>query len=245
MKSVRFLFANLLAVLMVCALAFGLQQVAIHYGPLAAVAAFGVVMTLPLALVPQGSVFGAAATTAINTPTRTGDLLYLPVAAAAKIFMGTLVARDSAGRAVPASNTNGLRVVGRAEETVDNSAGSAGDLSINIRLGCFKFANSAGDAVDPDDVGKLAVVEDDNTVAETASNMVAAGRVIALESDGVWVDTRFAYFGPRKVITIASVQEATANGSDAATTQALANALKAKYNTLQAEVAALASSLFG
>jgi hypothetical protein len=42
---------------------------------------------------------------------------------------------------------------------------------------------------------------------------------------------------------VTSVQEATANGSDAATTQALANSLKIKYNAAQVDVAALQTEL--
>lgn len=38
---------------------------------------------------------------------------------------------------------------------------------------------------------------------------------------------------------LTSVQEATANGSDLATTQALANSLKIKYNAAQVDIAAL------
>lgn len=45
------------------------------------------------------------------------------------------------------------------------------------------------------------------------------------------------------VAALTSVQEATANGSDPATTQALANSLKIKYNALQADVAALHTTL--
>ena len=201
--SLRQIAAMLLVVALVC---FGLAAVSEQYGPALAVGLFLLVSTLSAPAV--GYQLGMAATAAVNTPTRTGDIVYLPLAAATKIFAGTLVARDAAGRAVPASDTAGLRAIGRAEETVDNSAGSAGDLSINIRLGCFKFANSATNAVDADDVGKLAVVEDDMTVAETSTNKVCAGRVMSVESDGVWIDTRFAYYGPKTLIVAITGGEA-------------------------------------
>lgn len=72
--------------------------------------------------------------------------------------------------------------------------------------------------------------------AEVGTANGAAGDVIVI------VDT------PETVIVatavaIASVQEATANGADPATTQALANSLKAKYNTLQTDVANLRAAL--
>lgn len=180
----------------------------------------------------------AAATAARNTDTRPGDLLSLPLAAATKIFLGTLVARDSAGRAVPASDTAGLRVVGRAEETVDNSAGAAAALSIEIRLGCFKFTNSGTAAVDADDVGKMAVVEDDQTVAETSTNLVTAGRITAVDSDGVWVDTRHAFYGPKSLPTLASTNGTFAAAADDA-------AVKVEGEKVGDDVRALHASLFG
>lgn len=42
---------------------------------------------------------------------------------------------------------------------------------------------------------------------------------------------------------VTSVQEATANGSDLATTQALANSLKIKYNAAQVDIAALRTTV--
>jgi hypothetical protein len=180
----------------------------------------------------------AAATTPIDTPTRAGHFVYLPLAAATLIFAGTLVARNADGRAVPASDTAGLRVIGRACETVDNSAGAAGDLSINIEPGIFKFANSATAAVDADDVGKLAVVEDDNTVAETSDNKVAAGRVVEVASDGVWIDTRYAAFGLRSVPALTSADGVAAAAADLA-------ALKTEAEKIGDDVRAIHAAIFG
>lgn len=184
-----------------------------------------------------------SATSAVNTPTRTGDLVYLPLAAATIIYAGSLVARDSAGRAVPASDTAGLRVVGRAEETVDNSAGAADALSINIRLGVFKYANSAANAIDADDVGKLAIVEDDMTVAETDTNLVVAGRILAVDSDGVWIDTRAAYFGFKTVpaLTVGAALAAIAGGESP--TEAEHNAIITQINLIRTDLIALRAGL--
>ncbi|HEY4247816.1 MAG TPA: hypothetical protein VGM64_13255 [Lacunisphaera sp.] len=173
-----------------------------------------------------------------NTDARPGELVYLPLAAATIIYLGTLVARDAAGRAVPASDTAGLRVIGRAEETIDNSAGAPGALSINIRLGCYKFDNSATQAVDADDIGKMAVVEDDQTVAETSANNVCAGRITGVESDGVWVDTRQAFYGPRTLVALTSTDGVMAAAVDDAAT-------KAEGEKIGDDVRALHASLFG
>lgn len=229
----RFLALSLLTVL---TFAFTLMCIEQAYGTLAAA---GVFVGVNLLLAPKaGHVFAMAATAARNTDARPGDLLSLPVAAATTIWAGTLVARDAAGRAVPASDTAGLRAVGRAEETVDNSAGAAGDLNISIRIGCFKFANSATEAVDADDVGKMAVVEDDQTVAETSANKVSAGRITGVDSDGVWVDTRFAFYGPKTVPTLTSTNGTMAAAADDAAT-------KAEGEKIGDDVRALHDSLFG
>ena len=139
----------------------------------------------------------AAATAQINTPERQGKVTAYPVAASTKIFAGTLVALDSSGNAVPASDAAGLRVIGLAQEDADNSAGLAGALKVATKNGVFQLNNSTGDAVDANDKGKICYVEDDNTVSETGgTHKVKAGRVLDVGADGVWVDTDFASVVP-------------------------------------------------
>lgn len=138
----------------------------------------------------------SAATAEINTPERPGATTSYPVAATTKIFAGALVALNSSGNAVPAADTAGLRVVGRAEASVDNSAGSAGDLTVDAKEGVFLYNNSATDAVDANDRGKLCFIEDDNTVSEAgATHRVVAGRVVDVTAAGVWVDVRAGQAG--------------------------------------------------
>lgn len=135
----------------------------------------------------------AAATSAVNTPMKHGEIVEYPVAASTALYAGTLICLDSSGNAVNAADTAGLRVIGRAESDVDNSAGAAGDLKVQIRRAVFRFANSGTNAVDADDKGKICFVEDNQTVAETSTNKVIAGRVHDVDTDGVWVDvTEFA-----------------------------------------------------
>lgn len=133
-----------------------------------------------------------AATANIDTPELSRSIFELPIAADTHVFAGTLAAADSAGRVVPAADSNGLRVLGRAEAEVDNRDGAAGALGVLIKQGIFRFNNSETNAVDPDDVGKVCFVEDDLTVAETSTHKVVAGRVVNVDDDGVWVDTRYA-----------------------------------------------------
>ena len=135
----------------------------------------------------------AAATAPINTPERFGGVVSYPVAAATNIYAGTLVAVNTSGQAVPAADAANLKVVGRAEADALNGSGAAGDLSVPIKRGTFRFANSGSDAVDADDVQKVCYVADDTTVREgTGTNSIKAGLVLAVDADGVWVDTALA-----------------------------------------------------
>jgi len=132
-----------------------------------------------------------AATRNYNTPERVTEVYVLPVAAATHIYAGTLVAVNSSGNAVPAADSSGLLVVGRAEEEVNNT-GSAGDLTILVKRGVFAFDNYGSDLVDGGDRQNFCYVYDDHTVrAAGGSNNIRAGLVAGLDTDGrVWVDTR-------------------------------------------------------
>lgn len=126
-----------------------------------------------------------------NTVRREGDEVSLPVAAATKIFAGSLVARDSSGNATPGAVATTLLGMGRAEEYVDNSAGGAGDKTVRIRKGVFEFANSAaGDAITRAEIGKDCYIVDDQTVAKTdgGSTRSIAGRIFDVDATSVWVE---------------------------------------------------------
>lgn len=132
----------------------------------------------------------AALTEARDTPERTGELVAVGVASNTVIYSGAMVAVSATGYAVPASDTAGLKVLGRAEATVDNS-GTAGDgaQTIVVRRGVFRWTN--GNAFTVADVGTLCYVEDDYQVqkAAAATHDIIAGLIIAVDAQGVWVDT--------------------------------------------------------
>lgn len=170
----------------------------------------------------------SAATTALNIDERPGNFLALIIAAATTVFLGTLVARDAAGKAVPASDTAGLRVMGRAEQ-----GGTAGE-TIQVKRGIFRYNNSATNALTAASVGKLCVVEDDNTVASTSTNKIVAGRVVEVDTAGVWVDTTD--------IPLAAIPAATStNGVAAATAPAAATSTDGVAAAASADLAALAA----
>jgi len=124
-----------------------------------------------------------------NTQMKDGELIAVPIAAAKKIFAGSLVAANATGYATPGAVADTLTYLGRSEETVDNM-GADGALSVLVRRGkAFKFANSAADAVTQASMGKVCYIEDDQTVSATSATGArsAAGIVIGVETDGVWV----------------------------------------------------------
>lgn len=125
-----------------------------------------------------------------TTPERAGEEYSFGVAAAKKLYAGALVALNASGYATLGATATGLIGVGRAEEMVDNSAGSDGDLTVRVRAGIFRFGNSsAGDLIAIADIGKTAWIVDDQTVAKTSASSTRspAGTIVDVDSQGVWV----------------------------------------------------------
>lgn len=128
------------------------------------------------------------------TPDRKGEVLELPAAAAKKFFAGALGALDAAGRATPGAVATTLKGLGRVEAFADNSAGAAGAITVRIRMGCFRWANSAsGDAITTADIGADAYIVDDQTVAKTngTNTRSVAGKIVDVDAQGVWVRSGF------------------------------------------------------
>lgn len=115
----------------------------------------------------------------------------LPVKAATTIHQGGMVQIDAAGYAVPASATAANVTVGRAEASANNSAGANGAISVKVRSGVFRFANSAaGDLIARTEIGKAIFVVDDQTLAKTdnAAARPKAGTCFDVDAQGVWVE---------------------------------------------------------
>jgi hypothetical protein len=118
-----------------------------------------------------------------------GREINLKLKASTTIYIGSMVAVDTNGLAVPASNTASYLVIGRADGDTVTSAAS-GDYFIRVNKGVHKWANSSGAPVVQATVGKNCLVEDDQTVTITASNNVVAGVVDSIDADGgIWVST--------------------------------------------------------
>lgn len=115
-----------------------------------------------------------------------------PVAASVVLFAGALVAINASGYAVPGSTATTLKGVGVATGRVDNSAGTAGALSVEVSGACWPFKNSAStDAITRADIGKTVYIVDDQTVALTSGSStrsLAGGQVWDVDVDGtVWI----------------------------------------------------------
>lgn len=114
------------------------------------------------------------------------------LAASAKLYAGSLVSVNSSGYAVAGRATATDKVLGVSRKLVDNTGGSAGDVTAKeIETGTFLFANSSSsDEITAADIGAWCYVVDDNTVAKTdnSSARPKAGRIAGVDSSGVWVE---------------------------------------------------------
>lgn len=126
-----------------------------------------------------------------NTLRREGVKYSDPVAAATRIFAGSLVCLNASGYAVPGSVSTTLKARGVAQEYVDNAAGAAGAVHVETRRGVFLFGNSASaDEITRADIGASAYIVDDQTVAKTSATNTrsVAGIIRDVDGAGVWVE---------------------------------------------------------
>ncbi len=140
-----------------------------------------------------------------------------PIKANVRIFKGSMVGLDSAGRVMPADTiANGcLVIVGKASSTVDNRTGSvlggsAGAADVEVEFGVFQFANSlSGDLIAADDVTKPCYAVDDQTVAATSNTLARPIAGIVTEVVG---GKPYVWMGPH----VAGLLKATADALAAA-----------------------------
>lgn len=119
---------------------------------------------------------------------RDGNDFEDPAASGATIHAGALVVLNATGYAAPGSTATGLVARGVAKEAVDNSAGADGDLMVPTRKGPHKLVNDG--SIDRTHIGSTVYIVDDQTVAATdgTGTRSAAGTLIQVDADGVWVD---------------------------------------------------------
>lgn len=138
-----------------------------------------------------------AATTVERTTLEYGDgrgvkLVPVKMAGNVKIIKGTIVCL-AAGFATPGAVATGLKCIGKATETVDNTGGAAGAKTVLVEAGTFQWNNgTAGDALADADVGATVFVLDNQTMVKTnpgGNTRSAGGVLIALDAAGPWVQT--------------------------------------------------------
>lgn len=108
------------------------------------------------------------------------------VAEGETITEATMVAINADGYAVEASKTAGLTIAGCAMKHTDNASGSNGEVSVPVRRGAFVWDNDG--SIEETDILKDAYVSDEKTVTITAEGSSRAGKILAVDSDGVTVE---------------------------------------------------------
>lgn len=111
------------------------------------------------------------------------------VAAAAVIYFGATIAKNAAGYIVPASDTAGLKVIGIAQQFVDNTAGADGAATVLYTTGVVaELVNNAGAIVQ---AGKhtRCYAADDNSVTSKAASLekIVVGEVMKFTATTVFV----------------------------------------------------------
>lgn len=127
-----------------------------------------------------------ATTIAREAKRKDGEIISYPMAAV-KIPKGVMVNINAAGFATNSSDTAGETFAGVAYETVDNSAGSAGDAEIRVdTTGTFIFVDGGGNGAQTD-VGVAFKIVDNQTVtdAATTNNLIAGVAVESISATSV------------------------------------------------------------
>lgn len=114
-----------------------------------------------------------------------------PVAANVKIHKGALIA-CTAGFYGPAAAGTGKRIVGRAAQSVDNTGGAAGALSVDVHFfyerDLFLLVNSGVNAVTAAMRETVCYAEDDQTVGSLDTGFSVCGIIYDVTTEGVWVE---------------------------------------------------------
>jgi len=125
--------------------------------------------------------------------TRLGDAKFSYVDArtvkdAEILYVGEMISQDATPEAIAASDTASTTVLGVGTKYVDNT--DDGETVNFISTAIHLMDNSSGNPVAKTDIGTLCYVEDAATVAVAAgpTNDIAAGVVVEVTSDGVFVD---------------------------------------------------------
>jgi hypothetical protein len=123
------------------------------------------------------------------TSYREGVEVEFPVAAATKIYAGSMACVNAGGYAAPAADTSGYRFAGVAMAQVDNSSGLDGAKVVRLRrVGVFEFDAAA---INQAMVGNAMYAVDDQTFADAAgaTNDIKVGTLVKyVSATKGWID---------------------------------------------------------
>lgn len=114
-----------------------------------------------------------------------------PVKASTKILGGTVGGIDASGWAVPMTAATGIKVIGVAKKTADNSNGSNGAINVTFEFSrpirVFLFENDAGTPLTKADVWGPCYGIDNQSMSGDDSGHSVGGTVYEVTTEGVWV----------------------------------------------------------
>jgi hypothetical protein len=123
-----------------------------------------------------------------GTESREGRAVGVRMKGGVVCFAGAIVVTVAgAGLAEPGRAAAGLKVLGRASRTVDNSGGANGARSVVVERGTFLYDNDG--TITAADVGAQAYVLDDQTVTRTdgGGTRSPGGEIREVVPSGVWI----------------------------------------------------------
>jgi len=119
--------------------------------------------------------------------TRAGHEMDVKLAADAVIYNGAMVCANATGYGVPAADTADFDFIGYAIESVDNTGGADGDVSVRVVKAGEILVKHSGLTIA--NLGQAMFVNDDATVKSSTTNSVYVGRLTELVgTDEAWVN---------------------------------------------------------
>lgn len=122
--------------------------------------------------------------------TRAGDQIGVGLLANAKVYAGGIAVLTSTGVARAAITGTGLKCIGYFEDSYDNTGGIDNAVTASVKKDVLLCVNSTStDALTAADINSICYLVDDQTVAKTngTNTRSAAGRVVDVTAEGVWV----------------------------------------------------------
>ena len=125
-----------------------------------------------------------------QTPRRDLGLIRVGVKANVIVLAGHIAVVDATGYAEQGKTATDLTYLGVFDETIDNTAGADGDVTVLVRThSAFLLDNSNSDPVDQSSVGMKCYIHDSTTVCKTSAvgTKSQCGVVLEITNEGVWV----------------------------------------------------------